>query len=88
MAGSLISEIHFPIYLQNSSQIFSRASHTRMIMADPIEEVPELVEAELSPEEAAAKLGCQVGTVKSRVSRARALLADTLSVTFESEPHV
>lgn len=39
-------------------------------------------------EEAAAKLGCQVGTVKSRVSRARALLADTLAVTFESQPRV
>ncbi|MEE7441061.1 sigma-70 family RNA polymerase sigma factor [Methylobacterium oryzae] len=39
-------------------------------------------------EEAAAKLGCQVGTVKSRVSRARALLADTLAVTFDNQPQV
>lgn len=30
-------------------------------------------------EEAAARLGCQVGTVKSRVSRARSFLVDTLA---------
>ena len=39
-------------------------------------------------EEAATKLGCQVVTVKSRVSRARALLADTLAVSFESQLQV
>jgi RNA polymerase sigma factor (sigma-70 family) len=37
-------------------------------------------------EEAAAKLGCQVGTIKSRVSRARALLVGTLGVSFDSQP--
>ena len=33
-------------------------------------------------EEAASALGCQVGTVKSRVSRARAVLALELGVAF------
>lgn len=37
-------------------------------------------------EEAAVKLGCQVGTVKSRVSRARAVLVGTLGLSFESRP--
>jgi RNA polymerase sigma factor (sigma-70 family) len=39
-------------------------------------------------DEAAVRLGCQVGTVKSRVSRARAHLADTLGVTFDSQPQL
>ena len=37
-------------------------------------------------EEAAVRLGCQVGTVKSRVSRARTVLVDSLGVSFESQP--
>ena len=37
-------------------------------------------------EEAATKLGCQVGTVKSRVSRARAHLADSMSGIFDGQP--
>jgi RNA polymerase sigma factor (sigma-70 family) len=37
-------------------------------------------------EEAAALLGCQVGTVKSRVSRARALLVDQLGVWEQGQP--
>jgi RNA polymerase sigma factor (sigma-70 family) len=39
-------------------------------------------------DEAAAKLGCQVGTVKSRVSRARAHLVDALGVSFDSQPQL
>lgn len=37
-------------------------------------------------EEAAALIGCQVGTVKSRVSRARALLAERLGMQDERQP--
>lgn len=37
-------------------------------------------------EEAAVKLGCEVGTVKSRVSRARAVLVGTLGLPFERRP--
>ena len=37
-------------------------------------------------EEAASLLGCQVGTVKSRVSRARALLIDQLGLRDERQP--
>ena len=48
-----------------------------------------LVRAEgFTYEEAAVRLGCQVGTVKSRVSRARALLVGSLGVTFDSQPQV
>ncbi|GJE11114.1 sigma-70 family RNA polymerase sigma factor [Methylobacterium longum] len=36
-------------------------------------------------EEAATKLGCQVGTVKSRVSRARSSLLDTLGVVVAGQ---
>ncbi|MFF9549116.1 sigma-70 family RNA polymerase sigma factor [Methylobacterium fujisawaense] len=36
-------------------------------------------------EEAALKLGCQVGTVKSRVSRARSSLLDTLGVVVSGQ---
>ncbi|MCJ2122681.1 sigma-70 family RNA polymerase sigma factor [Methylobacterium sp. J-077] len=36
-------------------------------------------------EEAASKLGCQVGTVKSRVSRARSSLLDTLGVVVAGQ---
>ncbi|WP_457106157.1 sigma-70 family RNA polymerase sigma factor [Methylobacterium sp. P5_C11] len=36
-------------------------------------------------EEAATKLGCQVGTVKSRVSRARSSLLDTLGVVVSGQ---
>ena len=36
-------------------------------------------------EEAASLLGCQVGTVKSRVSRARALLVDQLGLRDERQ---
>lgn len=37
-------------------------------------------------EEAAALIGCQVGTVKSRVSRARALLVEQLGLRDERQP--
>ncbi len=38
---------------------------------------------ELSYEDAASALGCAVGTVRSRLHRARALLAEKLRVTYE-----
>ena len=37
-------------------------------------------------EEAATLLGCQVGTVKSRVSRARALLVEQLGMGEQGQP--
>ncbi|MEE7490624.1 sigma-70 family RNA polymerase sigma factor [Methylobacterium oryzae] len=69
-------------------------ANTLQIVWDKIDSLPVpqrqallLVGAEgYTYEEAAVKLGCQVGTVKSRVSRARAVLVGTLGLPFESRP--
>lgn len=69
-------------------------ANTLRIVWDKIDRLPVpqrqallLVGAEgYTYEEAAVKLGCQVGTVKSRVSRARAVLVGTLGLPFDSRP--
>ncbi|MEG9501064.1 MAG: sigma-70 family RNA polymerase sigma factor [Methylorubrum extorquens] len=78
--GIMASQMVAPAAQEASNELQQLMQHLAKLPA-AMREALLLVGAQgLTYEDAAALIGCQVGTVKSRVSRARALLASSLGM--------
>jgi len=89
LSDKLISESDALPTQMIRSQLAARVQAAVASLPDHYRQVVVLCDlCELSYAEAASRLGCAVGTIRSRLNRAHALLSEKLKALDRPEPHV